>query len=56
MKECCACKDAERHTDDRDDVIKLVTIKDPDDGKLVRRGYFCSEHIEIYENDGYCVY
>ena len=50
MKQCCECRDGE-HENLTDDV-KLVTVRDPDTKKLVKRGYLCSDHIECYLLEG----
>ncbi len=50
---CCDCRDGE-HMNKTDDV-RLVVVRDPDTGHLRRRGYLCSEHRQMYREDGYLV-
>ena len=54
IKHCADCRDGE-HDNYQDDVV-LVVVKDPDTGKLVKRSYMCSDHIDQYLTDGYMVY
>jgi len=50
-KQCFECRDGEH--DNYDDNVELVTIKDPDTKKIVKRGYLCGEHQTMYLDDGY---
>ncbi len=51
---CADCRDGEH--DNITDDVKIVTVKDPDTGKLIKRSYMCSDHVEGYLMDGYLVY
>lgn len=53
-RRCCDCRDGEH--ENYDDDLVLTTIKDPDTGKLVKRGYLCGSHRQIYDDDGYLLY
>lgn len=49
--QCAECRNGE-HEDYQDDA-KLVTVRDPEAGKLAGRMKLCSEHIEMRLMDGY---
>ncbi len=53
MRECCECRkgEHENYTDD----ARLVVVRDPQTGKIVLRGYVCSEHEQAFRDDGYKV-
>lgn len=48
--ECADCRDAKRETDG---TVKLILVRDPGTGKMVKRAYLCEEHEEMYASDGY---
>ena len=52
-KRCRECQDGE-HDNYTDEVI-FVKVKDPDTGKTVKARNMCSDHIEMYCQDGYDV-
>lgn len=51
--QCCDCRNGDHENYDND--IILVVIKDPETGKLVKRGRLCGEHRAMYRTDGYSV-
>jgi hypothetical protein len=53
IKNCADCRDGEH--DNYDDNVKLVYVKDPDNGKMVKRSYMCASHRDMYNDDGYIV-
>jgi len=53
-RQCCECRAGEH--DNYTDCISLVVVKDPETAKIIRRGYMCSEHLEVYLDDGYTCY
>ena len=48
---CKDCMDGEH--DDYDNDIKYVDIVDPKSNLKLKRALLCSEHRQMYENDGY---
>jgi len=52
-KRCADCRDGCHANYDKD--IKLVTVRDPETNKMVKRAYLCNEHRNMYEMDGYIV-
>ena len=32
---------------------KIHTVHNPEDGKIIYRGYLCEEHYDMYLTDGY---
>jgi hypothetical protein len=52
-KRCCECWDGEIENYDVDGKIHI--IKNPDTGKIVRKGYICSDHLEMLADDGYLI-
>ena len=51
---CCECRAGEH--EDYDEIVGLCVVKDPENGKVVQRGYLCAGHVEIRTQDGYDVY
>ena len=51
MKPCSSCKQGEVVDEDTDG--KIYTVRDPDTGRIILRGYLCSDHIAMYLDDGY---
>lgn len=51
MRQCCDCRDGEH--DNYDDDVILTTVREPDTGRLLKRGYLCESHRIMYEDDGY---
>ncbi len=54
QRQCADCRAGEH--ENYDDDIMLTVIKDPDNGKLVKRAFLCWEHREAYAWDGYTLY
>jgi hypothetical protein len=52
-KRCADCRDGEH--ENYDDDVRLVYVKDPETGKIVRRAYICAGHRQAYHDDGYIV-
>jgi hypothetical protein len=52
-KECAECRDGDVIYTESD--VELVYVKNPDNGKLVKRAYMCEEHQSMYLDDGYIV-
>jgi hypothetical protein len=50
---CSDCRDGEH--DNYDEDIHLVIVREPDNGKMLKRAYLCGEHISMYLDDGYKV-
>ncbi len=50
-RQCCDCRDGEH--DNLDDDVLLVTFRDPESNRIVKRGYLCGEHRTMYLDDGY---
>lgn len=53
-KQCADCRDGDH--ENLSDEVELVTVKDPETGKLVKRSYMCTEHVDCYLSDGYNLY
>ena len=51
--QCFECRNGEH--EDYDSDIRLIVAKDPDTGRIYRRGKLCSEHRAAYSDDGYKV-
>lgn len=52
-RRCADCRDGEHIN--YDDDVKLVIVRDPETGRLVKRAYMCRLHRDMYEEDGYDV-
>lgn len=52
-KRCSDCRDGEH--DNLDEDVKLVIVREPETGRMVKRAYLCGEHREMYSSDGYLV-
>ena len=53
---CCECRNGE-HEDYSDLVARRpVTVRDPETGNLVQRGYLCTLHADMRRDDGYKLY
>ena len=50
-KQCAECRDGEHDNITED--VQLVTVRDPETKKLVKRAYLCSDHRECHLDDGY---
>jgi hypothetical protein len=50
---CFECRAGE-HDDIKEDAV-LCVIHDPETKKIFRRGYLCSDHINVFLDDGYIV-
>jgi len=50
-KRCADCRDGDHANYDQG--VRLVVVKDPDTGKLLKRAYMCHEHRDMYEADGW---
>ena len=53
MEQCKDCKDGEH--DNYTDDVELAVIRDPETLKVISRKNLCSEHWEMYLDDGYLV-
>lgn len=53
MTQCCDCRDGEH--ENYDEKLELCYVKNPETGKMVKRGWLCQEHREMYRSDGYIV-
>lgn len=51
---CTDCRDGGH--ENYSEKIELVTVKNPDTGKIHKRAYLCDEHQAMYQDDGYYVY
>jgi len=51
MRHCADCRNGEH--ENLTDAVALVYVRDPDTAKMVKRAYLCSEHQEMYLDDGY---
>ncbi len=47
---CSDCSDGEH--DNYDDDIEFVCVRD-ENGQFVKRAYMCSQHRQMYREDGY---
>jgi hypothetical protein len=52
MKHCADCRAGEH--DNYDDNVRLVIVRDPDNGQM-KRAYLCESHRVMYRDDGYAV-
>lgn len=50
-KRCADCRDGEHPN--YDDNVDMVTVKDPESKKIIKRSYMCNEHVFMYLDDGY---
>lgn len=53
-KQCADCRDGEHENLSGD--IQLVTVRDPETKRIVKRSYMCDEHVDCYLGDGYALY
>lgn len=53
MIRCCDCRNGEHENYDNN--VKLVVVRDPETGHIIKRGNLCATHREMYETDGYKV-
>lgn len=51
IKQCCDCRDGEH--DNYDNNVKMIVVRDPETKNLIKRGYVCDEHEQMYCDDGY---
>lgn len=53
IRPCCACNQGEQgnYTDE----VNFRTVREPETGKFILRGYLCSDHESMYLDDGYLV-
>jgi hypothetical protein len=52
-RQCCDCRDGEH--DNYDEDVRLVVVRDPDTGRILKRAYLCGDHRAMYRADGYVV-
>jgi len=53
--ECCECRESDLdrgYTETDIQPVRLVTVRDPDGNRLVKRGYLCRDHVECFLMDG----
>lgn len=51
---CCECRAGEHA--DLAPGARLCVVKDPDTGRVFKRGWLCPEHVYAMNYDGYLVY
>jgi hypothetical protein len=51
QRRCCECRDGEH--DNFTDDVRLYVVRDPEERRIVKRGYLCSEHVQSKLLDGY---
>jgi len=51
MPNCIECKDGEH--DNYTEDVKKYKVTEPDSNKQYRRGFICSDHVDILLTDGY---
>ncbi len=49
-KRCCDCRDGEH--ENLTENVRLYTVRNKSTKKLVKRGYFCEDHVHCILSDG----